>query len=255
MFNIKMSRYQAFVYFMANYMEKKDFNGEESRMALHEESGTLLAQYIIGESTPSKFMTSSKTNINYVTMLEGDRNYIPDFIYKFLKNKEIVFIDMIPHIVLDDDNDVLHYRTWIKMKSINATLYDGKNSILAKIIVELLDKRYIRHIDETHRKIHNKSGFVDGETSIATRQYEFSKTKDLNNLETVFTDKYYITFNDFFDNSTLLSHEKILENLLIKLSKNSIIEKGIKHEIIDVADIYNTIDIKIKKFFSSLMIS
>lgn len=255
MFNIKMSRYQAFVYFMASYMERKDFNGEESRMALHEETDTLLAQYIIGESTPAKFMTSSKTNINYVTILDGDRNYIPDFIYNFFRNKDIVFLDMVPYIVLDSETDVLHYRTWIKMKPINAMLYDGNKSILNKVISKLLDDGYLRYVDETHRKIYNKSGFVDGKTSIATRQYEFSKTRDLNNLETVFTDKYYITFNDFFDNSTLLSHEKILENLLIKLSKNSIIDKGIKHEIIDVADIYNTIDIKIKKFFSSLMIS
>lgn len=255
MFNIKMSRYQAFVYFMANYMNNKDFNGEESKMALHEESDTLLAQYIIGESTPSKFMTSSKTNINYVTLLEGDRNYIPDFIYNFLSSKDIVFLEMIPYIVLENKKDVLYYRTWIKMKSINATLYDGKNSVLAKIIDRLLTEGYIRPVDETHRKIFNKSGFVDGETSIATRQYEFSKTGDLNNLETVFTDRHYITFNDFFGESELLPHEEILENLLLKLSKNSIIEKGMKYGIIDAVDVYNDIDNKIKKFFSSLMIS
>lgn len=80
------------------------------------------------------FNQSSKTNINYLTILSEQSNIIPEKIFIILEkctykkeNKEII-------IIFDNCQDELIFKRWKSVFTINKNIYDSNESIIKKIL-------------------------------------------------------------------------------------------------------------------------
>lgn len=247
MYEEKLCRYQAAIVFMAKNINEKTFNGTSLRGALESHKNDEMVKYILGKGTASKFATSSKTNINYVTLFRDGENIIPDDIFNVLKRSKVMERNGIFYITFDSEKDVKLFNMCMKMKYINTMLYDGKASILNQAIDSMISAGYLNQVSESRLKVNSKSVFVDGSTSIATRQYVYSPTKNMDDLETLFADRFYIDFHDIAKNGCVFGQETIVKNILIKLCQNAIIRKSIEVDETYLAECQNIIEKKIEK--------
>lgn len=248
MYKIKLCRYKAAIVFVVKCMNEKSFNGTSLRGAFNENHDMDLVRFILGSGTPSKFLTSSKVNINYVTIFKDGMNTIPDSLYRIIYRSQLEFDHDGLYMVVGEKKDADMFNTAMQMKAINTMLYDGKKSIVNTIINKMIDQGYLSQVVESRLKANFNDTFVEGSTGIATRQYVFSATKDYENLETLLADRSYINFNDVVKDDGVLEKSTVVKNILLKLGQNAIIRKSIEHDIVNITEHQSMIEKKIEKY-------
>lgn len=249
---------------MACLKNKTRFTYGEAKEFLQEAKDTEdpVTEYILQGNKPSKFLSSSQTNANYVTTkTENDTlNIIEPRIIEVFKRAQLEFTDEGKNLQLTFFNaeDVQYYLLWRSMKAINAFLYDGENSLIRHLINNLEKNGYLEKTDKVNKILHKKD-FVDGMTGIATAQYEFLLN---GKMVSVFNDKEYIDIEDIVSKCSETARFNIYgvnlnqatDAIFNKFKQNSIFHKAEHENLIKIDDfksaIYNHLDITIKRIQS-----
>lgn len=228
----KVPRYVASFWLWIRYNKVKHFTTVEysnflSNIVIDNEmennSIKELCDYIFKGEKVGKFVTSSKTNINYFTVYKDGVSSIPTEIYHFFKNIEINLIDGIPYFNFEDEKSFNFYKFIKMLPSLNKVIYHSGKGVVKSLIQEALEKKILVDVDQEN-KININLQEYNGSVGIASKQYFFNESD--RNVEVLINSICYIDFYDLYSSGMgILEEEKIISHIKEKILKNDVINK------------------------------
>lgn len=213
------AKYLFFILLVAKELNLKEFNIREAFDSLNILKNDDLS-YISDKF--KTFNQSSKTNINYLTILKDSFNVIPDEVFVIMQKAVYIRKDKYVEIIFDNEYDKIIFERWKAVFTINKKIYDSEDALIKKI----LDNEKSSCIIQQNEKGNKSISFNQyGTNSFATKQYNY--TDSSGELITIFNNKNYIDFYDVFNrySKNLFNEKECVENIFEKICKNDIIIK------------------------------
>lgn len=123
------AKYLFFILLVAKELNLKEFNIREAFDSLNILKNDDLS-YISDKF--KTFNQSSKTNINYLTILKDSFNVIPDEVFVIMQKAVYIRKDKYVEIIFDNEYDKIIFERWKAVFTINKKIYDSEDALIKK---------------------------------------------------------------------------------------------------------------------------